>query len=1232
MTTMSLDQGTISDSSDSDKFFGQENIYNAIVVDESQQTELTQLYNNLKKDFGEKHLAPIQGHIKSLIDADKSLHEVFKKLLDSDTYSDADKILIKNLNYQLFRLQINIIFDKSKKLQLKINELYELLKATDSTNAVYVKRVAEQKKLIMDLIEQFERKIKTLSGVIDSRQQEFAQEEKRGKEQLLDIEAKMREAKRQADIEASQQLPTVPKVPEVPKIPEVPKSQLAPLPSPKQPPKEESKEAERVPDVPSGLGLEQKRQKDSGSTDPLTPRMTQLLSTDIPGIDVNSTASLMKSFNDRYGGILTSPAQSDIDTTIRIINAYTNLLNIMNTSNYLKFMTLLYNKEDFVDLLAEIGITGDTNMQVLNLFFIDITKIKNQIKLLGVLGNEMEHVIDRDTKIYKMYFGEAGQVILLYKLLSSINNYVRMGNKVTDLFSTKEKAMTLFHIFDAVVAVEKPIIKLYDFLSSKISTLDKLYNKLLSETKKVYTYTRLRKDQGKEQNKRYFIKKHPNENVMFIKYYNTDEKNVLETKGEVNEEFYYLGPYDGIFDSSKFVSNKAIAESEEIKPLIDKLRAGSNVCVIGYGQSGSGKTSSLIYLETPTGIREEGIIVEMCRRLGNNPYDFLTITMTEIMAKYDSSASKDFKSTDYIVQDIALIPNLTSKNTKYQFAFKKDNNGDMQWIGRDAPKELFEHEQRLFGKKRFIDMDVGNFIITALKYRKVEPTANNSVSSRSHVIIDIHLGNTGKLGPHLIICDLAGVENKFKCDNPSEAIRFFNKYKEAQRKDVNFINDNCDVTLLDKKHMEKLDSVIGNNNRFAKIFNTYKVKQGGGACKGEIDINCDVRQLSITPEDYANINQAINENIRDMSILFILKYYAKHPNELKGSHIAQLTREINQNIDEKVSDENLRNKIKLTIDTGKDDRTIKLLEKKFEVTRSGKISGTVDYYTKQRATLKNKLHDNICIYNTMNKIKFNCDLRINEGYMINKSLSDLRNDIATRVMGAIKRGQAIEPLVYFTQEIPYCADMQLQYNYYDTFYKPISTRPKNKLMDIIEGFTGSAQDITFAIFTVVNVSDDVNNPPSIPYIDINALRYFYSTYTGSDRIAKLELELQKITKNLQSYKYYVESYPGKSITKTKNTDEIPQLLDEIDRNNASSLIGSLEATEKLKSLFSSGSIGSYQEYHREIIEQYKKFGVELSGFIINDVPLSAIEVNALINKNEKNKSEAFILRDIVPRT
>jgi hypothetical protein len=94
---------------------------------------------------------------------------------------------------------------------------------------------------------------------------------------------------------------------------------------------------------------------------------------------------------------------------------------------------------------------------------------------------------------------------------------------------------------------------------------------------------------------------------------------------------------------------------------------------------------------------------------------------------------------------------------------------------------------------------LSDFILTVVDtVRKVSPTTNNPASSRSHLLIYIEIPSTDNTeSKYLIFGDLAGVENKFTCEDTNTQIRFFeikNEDRDPSLKDTEEGNESYYTT------------------------------------------------------------------------------------------------------------------------------------------------------------------------------------------------------------------------------------------------------------------------------------------------------------------------------------------------------------------------------------------------------------------------------------------------------
>jgi hypothetical protein len=90
---------------------------------------------------------------------------------------------------------------------------------------------------------------------------------------------------------------------------------------------------------------------------------------------------------------------------------------------------------------------------------------------------------------------------------------------------------------------------------------------------------------------------------------------------------YSFGPFTHIYgpqvENKNIVNDTVVSGSETIAGpfttnITEKLKLGGSVCIIGYGASGTGKTSALIYLK-PT--KQDGILMELSNELGRTTYN-----------------------------------------------------------------------------------------------------------------------------------------------------------------------------------------------------------------------------------------------------------------------------------------------------------------------------------------------------------------------------------------------------------------------------------------------------------------------------------------------------------------------------------------------------------------------------------------------------------------------------------
>ncbi len=195
------------------------------------------------------------------------------------------------------------------------------------------------------------------------------------------------------------------------------------------------------------------------------------------------------------------------------------------------------------------------------------------------------------------------------------------------------------------------------------------------------------------------------------------------------------GPFTGVFGYA--LDNEEMArQCVEIKQL---LSAGRSVFVMGYGASGAGKTTTLIYDKVR---KQRGVLLYLLAKMQTDKVMFPKVTL---------------RITEYLVDYVSTPQNV-------QVA-RKLGDGGMEMTWSSVNKDYTKGADTL-GAVVALHVD---------QQRAIAPTTNNPNSSRSHVLVDIELGP----GQSLFIGDFAGVENRFACDDLEVLRRMAEKYDAA---------------------------------------------------------------------------------------------------------------------------------------------------------------------------------------------------------------------------------------------------------------------------------------------------------------------------------------------------------------------------------------------------------------------------------------------------------------------
>jgi hypothetical protein len=290
------------------------------------------------------------------------------------------------------------------------------------------------------------------------------------------------------------------------------------------------------------------------------------------------------------------------------------------------------------------------------------------------------------------------------------------------------------------------------------------------------------------------------------------ERNESGTVTAVNRYAYsYLyGPFTRTFGPK--MNNMQV--SVNCTEIMTAIKAGRDVLVIGYGASGAGKTSSLIYYDKGTIPQEtDGALINICRNCGASN---ITLSVYEL---YGTEGGK-FSTIEY--KDIPIVLEqdkyVISSGTNREFSSgAKIENGFFSFESENPSYPYLKDK-----KVTQTNLLTGVIVSLVNTLRMVSTTPNNEQSSRSHVLVflkmKLQVGEENK-DVTLVIGDLAGVENTFACDELQTQIAFINKKKELDANSPSFMTTADIKEILKTKSKETYTKYIKYINKLTTIVN-----------------------------------------------------------------------------------------------------------------------------------------------------------------------------------------------------------------------------------------------------------------------------------------------------------------------------------------------------------------------------------------------------------------------------
>jgi len=881
---------------------------------------------------------------------------------------------------------------------------------------------------------------------------------------------------------------------------------------------------------------------------------------------------------------------------------------------------ILYANAILPDVLFQIiekkGLSIKPNVilkSIINQLYIDISapKVVSEFQLYNELYDEINmYYRDKNQLDSKKYNNELKKELTQFESLK-INKYINLMNetrKKMNIGTTYEDVYFSMHIVDFLdfldfrkrfekdENMEKLIIKILDnsFVknTSKVLPLisDDIKLKLEETTQGVYTYLKISNFQegnsnfNSPYNQRFNIKLNFfDERSIIMEYSNinfgfynkntsvnlTKIKKVRDNRITLKTEFdqktqkfkelreiekidydgkYTFGNFNKVFNPRYTVKDIA----NELSPLVDKVANGKPLFLMGWGASGSGKTSTLISLVKKN---EPGILIYLCNALAKLGYTRVTLECKEFFKPY-------YEDEKYpVLQDGSLLVKSGPFNFVYDGNEKEDSNM-FKLAAKVDHKSKHVYRTKEETKVFEANENIGNVVKFLIDDdRLVKATTNNPNSSRSHVLCFLKFAKDDKKEANIIIGDLAGVENKFDCANPTEISKFFNIKRDGtnERFYKNEITDDGKVDAIYGGNPQELgedkssfQTSLGqsffvfdpeNILKLYKYDNTEDSKFGQIKFKSrEAAIKLFVNQILFFVEKDLNIDN-LNQRVLTMD-------KSKIDN-------AQIPFDINNNV--------LTSTIRKMIHGS---------SKTYENAPVDKKTFNSVWNKKNVDILLNKIKDSI-LYNKV--ISNVCEHRVVEGSFINESLNNLSKDIVNIINFKNK------DMIYY---VPSFQDSCLPA--YCPTKKMCFTTDKNDfdiqsvIMKEIYKYIGGDKEtfyekIEFCVFCVFNWSRTANNPPPVAYVDINYFKQMiYSGDQATFNMEEFKKELQARIKHLEQYNFspgglkVLREINGivnvKQTIDDKTKENIKEKLSIIDNTNATTSVGTIEFIDKISKL------------------------------------------------------------------
>jgi hypothetical protein len=408
---------------------------------------------------------------------------------------------------------------------------------------------------------------------------------------------------------------------------------------------------------------------------------------------------------------------------------------------------------------------------------------------------------------------------------------LRFVDMISSTYSKNDRNTKSFnyHILTYIISI---IPDLYNFTNNLHSHIENPENDAFAMSinmllfrklrKNVLTYIKIRNDDGAVYNDRFkvFVDNNKNNtllvryndhNIPYYSYDNTQKLwnvsptikqdwdaiygtpafnevfdangDMLSVKGYSDE--YLLGPFTQVFEQQ--LNNRNIADKmdEVVMALKKDNPIPQPVFLIGYGASGAGKTSSLVYFNKGVDIdSQNGILMHLCNRLSEGSgYKNIRVKSIEFYAKEGSG--KPVQRMSPVAKDYLKFHFTPEKGFVLTETYHHKNAFKARVMQQLRGNNIEDFQETEFSQGTVL----GEVMIHMIDNdRFVKATTNNPNSSRSHCLIFINFGDEQTTNSQqeqqfdpkrtLIVGDFAGVENLFNCLDDKQLKGFLDVKKD----------------------------------------------------------------------------------------------------------------------------------------------------------------------------------------------------------------------------------------------------------------------------------------------------------------------------------------------------------------------------------------------------------------------------------------------------------------------